>query len=694
MMMGLPKVRLFLGLAALFQFAFLRSVSLVGLHEDKDPSLLATPSSLAGGNTNGVKKVPKEQLPPAKLRATKWKQAQEARGLPGEYVLWSKSETYFEHCRNHYIGNKTWAQPLGPYVDKIDAKQIIYDMNIPGLKVPKTLAIYDSSNYTDFNLDALKGLPQPYIMKPAHTSGGVARVKDGNYTCFKKCKIPRHDPKKRKDKVLTPEEHQRRKLEAKGPKAPRLGPQVASRIQNQLKLDLKKNFATKHGELQYQDLPKRIIIEEDVMVGNVTMDVTYFYCAGGKPLFASMQCAEAKKRKPGTAAQRVFLSTDYQQLPLKLNKAPCTTLPPKPPSWDRQIEIATQLAEKVDGRTVRVDLYAGGDDVYFSEFTFTTGACDKSNAFTPRVADGLLYAAEHQLIDPSAIDSNYVRRVLQDKPWNYISLRDGIHVLPDQGGAYQSPVDMCQAALNETDYMSANWVHDHSVKKCLGTARKMATNSFRCMVQDADTKQFKAIGAQKEITLPIIIDRVDYGRVIILLVIVGYMTYHNIGTKHQANQYLNQILYFFIMLLLLLVVLPEVEGVYSGIPITKIVGEAFETFKLVHPLESPLICISHFLTYWFKLAAWRSKSLRNLLFFHLLEEAISAFFNEWAHLTEQQAQVRCMRLAFIGAVKSFAFDNLIREYIVPPFFVYGWLLPKFLCYWGAKGFGWVFSFFL
>jgi len=35
-------------------------------------------------------------------------------------------------------------------------------------------------------------------------------------------------------------------------------------------------------------------------------------------------------------------------------------------------------------------------------------------------------------------------------------------------------------------------------------------------------------------------------------------------------------------------------------------------------------------------------------------------------------------------MKLHAFDNLIRVYVLPPFFVYGYLLPKFIFYWVRK----------
>jgi hypothetical protein len=73
--------------------------------------------------------------------------------------------------------------------------------------------------------------------------------------------------------------------------------------------------------------------------------------------------------------------------------------------------IAKELGQHVPG-IVRIDLYAigGSQDVYFSEFTFASNACEMY--YEPLVADGLLYAILHEKIDPLLVDAGFVERTI------------------------------------------------------------------------------------------------------------------------------------------------------------------------------------------------------------------------------------------------------------------------------------------
>ena len=56
---------------------------------------------------------------------------------------------------------------------------------------------------------------------------------------------------------------------------------------------------------------------------------------------------------------------------------------------------------------------------------------------------------------------------------------------------------------------------------------------------------------------------------------------------------------------------------------------------------------------------------------------------------EPQDVVHCTRVAFKESAKRYAFDDLIRAYVLPPFFVYGYLLPKFIWFWARHPALWV-----
>ena len=116
--------------------------------------------------------------------------------------------------------------------------------------------------------------------------------------------------------------------------------------------------------------------------------------------------------------------------------------------------------------------------------------------------------------------------------------------------------------------------------------------------------------------------------------------------------------------------------------------QSFAAFAYVHPLSPPLLPLCHFATYWFLIAAWRSKSPRNLLMWQLLYE-MQASIGEFAHISEHQDAVHCTRVAFKESAKRYAFDDLIRGYVLPPFFVYGYLLPKFIWFWARHPALWV-----
>ena len=194
-----------------------------------------------------------------------------------DYILWSKDNTYFEMCRRHYIGNHTWGRPLAKYVDKAGVKNIVKAMNIDGLKIPKTLALYNKENISSFSLEIMKQIPQPYIIKPTHLAGSVHRVKDDTLESIKG------------DWEGTWEE-------------------THSSFMDDINLD----FSTWHDEMQYKDVPHQIMMEEDVS-NEIKQDVSYWYTSNGRPLFVSIQCSPTVGLL-GTGQDRAFVNLNFQLL--------------------------------------------------------------------------------------------------------------------------------------------------------------------------------------------------------------------------------------------------------------------------------------------------------------------------------------------------------------------------------------------
>jgi hypothetical protein len=313
------------------------------------------------------------------------------------------------------------------------------------------------------------------------------------------------------------------------------------------------------------------------------------------------------------------------------------------------------------------------------------------------------------------VTPDYVLRTALDKSWALATLANGYHLLPDQSDAFPSPLDLCESLnAHHIEYKDPLWQQDPFVQLCLKEAHDVAADPFRCVVASLEKQTIKkrtrrnkkesnlrkndnnnqslddytytirniySIGAELYPTVWSVMERVDWGKAIILSIMVAVLTFLDIGTQRQHNQYKNGLLYLMAQLAVKYFTTPSIEGLFSGASLSTIVPESYHAFRLVHPMDSHFVALSHFATYWFPVALWRSKSLRNMLVFGLLYETVTGFVNEWMHHGEHDMGVRCMRLAFIGAAKHYAFDDLVREYILPPFFVYGYLLPTYVLHW-------------
>ncbi len=89
-----------------------------------------------------------------------------------EYIMWSKDESYFSECKQRFIRNETWGELHAQYVDKIQAKKILAKANVPDLRIIPTLAILDKANVSSYSLEFMRSIPQPYVIKASHVSGG------------------------------------------------------------------------------------------------------------------------------------------------------------------------------------------------------------------------------------------------------------------------------------------------------------------------------------------------------------------------------------------------------------------------------------------------------------------------------------------------------------------------------------------
>jgi hypothetical protein len=451
----------------------------------------------------------------------------------------------------------------------------------------------------------------------------------------------------------------------------------AFRIRSMKSLD--RDHSAKHNELQYKDVPHHIIIEEDVLVADMKLDVSYWYTSNGRPVFVSVQCSPTESGI-GTHIDRAFVN-------LSLSKPTCPDGLMRPSNWDKQVEVATALAKRVTG-ILRIDLYAGEENIFFSEFTYTTAFCGRKMGFKPRVADGLLHALQYGVIDPAMATPELVKSTIHDTSWVLLTLTNGRKLHPESSQTFPSPVDLCEHVNNDhIKYDSINWQSDEKVVKCLEVTKEAVTAQLRCIIRSNGDSSLSStlnmFSDSKKPSFSAVIDKMNIPLTIAILFIVTVMTWMDVGTARQKNQYCNNILFMVTLLIFLRLSLPTTKSIFSDHSIYEITTQSFEVFAYVHPIESSFIALSHFATYWFNIAAWGAKSSRNMLVYRLLYETVTAM-SEAAHLTETQDIVHCTRIAFKKSVVLFAFDELIRGYILPPFFVYGYLLPKFIAYWCGK----------
>ncbi len=332
-------------------------------------------------------------------------------------------------------------------------------------------------------------------------------------------------------------------------------------------------------------------------------------------------------------------------------------------------------------------IYAGEDNIFFSEFTYTTAACGRGIGFKPRVADGLLYALQYGAIDPAMAMPELVKSTIHDTSWVFLTLANGRNLHSESSRTFPSPVDLCEHVNNDhIKYERDDWQSDEKVNYCLQAAKEVVASQLRCAVRSnsdsSSSPTLNMFSDAKKPSFSAVIDKMSTEIAIALLLIVSFMTWMDIGTTRQNNQYCNNMIFMITMLIALRLSKPTMMATFSDHSILDITTQSFEAFVFVHPIESSLIALSHFATYWLIIAAWGAKSPRNMLVYRLLYETVTAI-GEAAHLTENQDIVHCTRVAFMKSVALYASDELIRGYILPPFFVYGYLLPKFM-YWNKS----------
>ena len=202
-------------------------------------------------------------------------------------------------------------------VDKYEVKKYIADL-IGEEYVIKTLGIYDKFDDIDF-----EKLPNQFVMKCTHDSGGIVICKD-------KTKL---DIKKAKKKI---------------------------------EKSLKTNYYYRGREWPYKNVKPRIIIEEYLSDGSGKSINDYkFFCFDGVAE-SVMVCTERETGHP----KFYFFDKEWnlKKYNIRGKEAPEGFTLPKPDCIDEMFALAEKLSKGIP--YVRVDLYCIDGLVYFGEMTF------------------------------------------------------------------------------------------------------------------------------------------------------------------------------------------------------------------------------------------------------------------------------------------------------------------------------------
>ena len=255
-----------------------------------------------------------------------------------------------------------------------------------------------------------------------------------------------------------------------------LGEEAFTIAKNQMLSDLKMNFSLRGGnETQYSFIEPRIIVEKDILTGQMRSDVTHWYVASGVPLFASHQCTGAKSGVPYETAKRAWVSTNFNKLPMVINRPNCREVLKEPSYWKNQVQVVRDLAANIPG-WCRIDLYAGENSIFFSEFTFTPFACPKNIVFKPLVVGGILLAVADGDIDPKNVTAEFIENTIGNKSWIRVSMLSlnsenaaGLQI--QSFSEHPSPVDLCTTVENVAT------ARQDAYLRCVGEARKISVDS-------------------------------------------------------------------------------------------------------------------------------------------------------------------------------------------------------------------------
>ena len=217
-------------------------------------------------------------------------------------------------------------------VDKYLAKKYV-EKRIGEKYIIPTLGVWDEFDQIEF-----EKLPDQFVLKTTHDSGGVVICKD----------------KANFDKAAA-----KRKLEK----------------------SLKRNYYWAEREWPYKNVKPQIIAEKFMVDKSGDGLIDYkFYCFNGMPEFLYISNGMDNHK----TARLSFLTMNWEKAPFgRSDYLEFETIPPRPRKFDEMVQIAKSLSE--GHLFLRVDLYEISEQVYFSELTFSP--CGGFMPFVPEEWD-------------------------------------------------------------------------------------------------------------------------------------------------------------------------------------------------------------------------------------------------------------------------------------------------------------------
>lgn len=232
-----------------------------------------------------------------------------------KFPNWKNPQTFNEKLQWLKLYNRN---PLySTLVDKYEVKRYVAKKIGEEYIIP-TLGVWDSFDDIDFN-----SLPNQFVLKCTHDSGGLVIVKDKSNL----------DVNAAKEKI---------------------------------EKSLKRNFFWQGREWPYKNVKPRIIAEKYMVDINGELKDYKFFCFNGKVTYLFIA---SDRNKEDSEVKFDYFDIDFNRLNMRQAIHPISNYKiEQPDNFDKMKELAEKLSRGIP--QVRIDLYNINNMIYFGEYTF------------------------------------------------------------------------------------------------------------------------------------------------------------------------------------------------------------------------------------------------------------------------------------------------------------------------------------